>query len=236
MAKFLVTSGVSHYLEQLIKESQEKLILISPYLKMNERIKQLIEDKDRLKIDIRVIYGKKDLEPSENNWLKSMKSLRSSFCQNLHAKCYLNEKEAIVTSMNLYDFSEVNNNEMGIYVSRKEDPKLYSDIYDEAMRLVRTSAETETSTSKITKDSDKSIKTPKTAFGFCIRCHTKINLQPKSPYCKTCYNIWNKYRDGDYVEEFCHICGKPKESTMKKPACRKCYKKYEDLLEFPVGS
>ncbi len=49
--------------------------------------------------------------------------------QNLHAKCYLNEKAAIITSMNLYDFSQVNNNEMGVYtklehVSLKSHPEL----------------------------------------------------------------------------------------------------------------
>ena len=36
-----------------------------------------------------VVYGKNELQPEENNWLKSMQSIRSSFCKDLHAKCYL---------------------------------------------------------------------------------------------------------------------------------------------------
>ena len=61
MAKFLNTSGTSYYLEEIIKNTQDKLILISPYLKLNDRIKELLEDKNRLKIDIRIVYGKNEL-------------------------------------------------------------------------------------------------------------------------------------------------------------------------------
>ena len=70
-----------------------------------------------------------------------MTSIRTSFCKNLHAKCYLNENEALLTSMNLYEFSQINNNEMGILVSREEEPGLYNDILQESMRIVRVSEE-----------------------------------------------------------------------------------------------
>ncbi len=58
MAKFLNTSGTNYHLEELIKNASERLILISPYLQLSEKIKKLLEDKDRLKIDIRIVYGK----------------------------------------------------------------------------------------------------------------------------------------------------------------------------------
>ena len=141
MAKFLTTTGVSYQLEEIIKNAKERLVLISPFLRVNERVKELLEDKDRLKIDVRVIYGKNELQPEENNWLESMTSIRTSFCKNLHAKCYLNENAALLTSMNLYEFSQVNNNEMGLLVSKKEEPELYEEIYEESMRIVRVSEE-----------------------------------------------------------------------------------------------
>ena len=65
MAKFLNTSGTTYYLEELIKNAQERLYLISPYLKLNDRVKELLEDKDRMKIDVRIVYGKSELQPSE---------------------------------------------------------------------------------------------------------------------------------------------------------------------------
>ena len=79
MAKFLTTAGISNELEEIITKASERLILISPFLKVNDRLKELIEDKARFKdIDIRVIYGKNELQPEENNWLDSLSSVRTS--------------------------------------------------------------------------------------------------------------------------------------------------------------
>ena len=72
MAKFLNSSGTTYHLEELIKNASDRLIIISPYLKLNERIKELLEDRNRLKIDIRIVYGKNDLHPEEINWLKNL--------------------------------------------------------------------------------------------------------------------------------------------------------------------
>lgn len=149
MAKFLNTSATNYYLEELIKQTRERLIIISPFLKFNERIKELLADKDRMKIDVRLVYGKSELAPQEINWLRSLEFVRTSFCQNLHAKCYMNEQAAIVTSMNLYDFSQVNNNEMGVYIRREEEPDLYRETYEEAQRLIRISEQVRMSAEKV---------------------------------------------------------------------------------------
>lgn len=152
MPKFLNTSATNYYLEELIKNASERLILISPFLKINDRIRELLEDKNRMKIDVRIVYGKSELQPQEINWLKSLAFVRTSFCKNLHAKCYLNEKAAIITSLNLYDFSQVNNNEMGIFLSRESDSACYRDAYDEAQRIVRISDEVRIAMEMIAKD------------------------------------------------------------------------------------
>lgn len=141
MAKFLNTSATNYFLEELIKESKDRLILISPYLKLNDRVKELLADKNRLKIDVRMVYGKSELQPVEISWLRELTYIRTSFCKNLHAKCYLNEELCIVTSLNLYEFSQVNNNEMGILIRRSEDAELYRDAYEEAQRIIRISDE-----------------------------------------------------------------------------------------------
>ncbi|MGR5364238.1 phospholipase D family protein [Vibrio mediterranei] len=155
MAKFLNTSATNYYLEELIKDASERLILISPFLKLNERIKELLEDKDRLKIDIRIVYGKSELQPDEINWLKSLSFVRTSFCKNLHAKCYMNENSCIITSLNLYEFSQVNNNEMGVYIDRNEDSEIYKDSYEEAQRIIRISDEVRISLEKVSTSSQE---------------------------------------------------------------------------------
>ncbi len=141
MAKFLNTSGTNYHLEELIKAARDRLILISPFLKLNDRMKELLTDKDRLKIDVRIVYGKSELAPAEIEWLKSLSYVRTSFCKNLHAKCYLSESACIITSLNLYEFSMVNNNEMGVLIDRLSDVDLYRDAYEEAQRIIRISDE-----------------------------------------------------------------------------------------------
>lgn len=149
MAKFLNTTATNYYLEELIKQARDRLIIISPFLKFNERIKELLADKDRMKIDVRLVYGKSELAPQEINWLRSLEFVRTSFCQNLHAKCYVNEHAAIITSMNLYDFSQINNNEMGVYIQREHEPDLYRETYDEAQRLIRVSEQVRLAAEKV---------------------------------------------------------------------------------------
>ena len=155
MAKFLNTSGTNFFLEELIKNAKERLILISPYLRLNDRIKELLEDKDRLKIDIRIVYGKSDLHPDEIKWMQKLDYVRVSFCKNLHAKCYINESECIISSLNLYEFSQVNNNEMGILVRKYEDNEVFKDAYEEAQRISRISDEV-----RITLDEVKAEASP----------------------------------------------------------------------------
>lgn len=149
MAKFLNTSGINYHLEELIKNARDRLILISPFLKLNDRIKELLADKDRLKIDVRIVYGKSELAPAEIDWLKKLNFVRTSFCKNLHAKCYLSEEACIITSLNLYEFSMVNNNEMGISINRTDDVELYRDAYDEAQRIIRISEEVRISLERV---------------------------------------------------------------------------------------
>jgi len=154
MAKFLNTSATNYFLEELIKDAKDRVILISPFLKLNDRVRELLEDKNRLKIDVRVVYGKSELSPEEMDWLNSLTFIRTSFCKNLHAKCYINEELCIVTSLNLYQFSQVNNNEMGILLRRSEDPETYKDAYEEAQRIIRISEEVRVSLERVTPDID----------------------------------------------------------------------------------
>lgn len=158
MAKFLNTSATNYFLEELIKDAKDRLILISPFLKLNDRMKELLADKNRLKIDVRIVYGKSELQPEEINWLKEQTYIRTSFCKNLHAKCYLNEELCIITSLNLYEFSQVNNNEMGVLLRRVDDGDLYKDAYEEAQRIIRISDEVRISLERVTSEPEAKVE------------------------------------------------------------------------------
>ncbi len=236
MAKFLNTTGVSYHLEQLLKNTKERLILVSPYLKLNERIKADLEDLDRYKIDIRLVYRENQLSPSEQNWLRGVPTIRTSFSERLHAKCYLNESEAIITSMNLYEFSQVNNLEMGILVSKEQEPELYTEVYEDVMKLIRGSNEIRITVAEVPKSPRTVRAQASDKSGFCIRCHAQVKLNPMVPYCKDCYSLWKKKADDTQTESHCHICGQASASNLNRPACYSCYKTRKSDLEFPLVS
>lgn len=165
MAKFLNTSATNYFLEELIKDARDRLILISPFLKLNDRMKELLADKNRLKIDVRIVYGKSELQPEEINWLKELTYIRTSFCKNLHAKCYLNEALCIISSLNLYEFSQINNNEMGVLIRRTEDGDLYKDAYEEAQRIIRISDEVRISLERVPSEPEAKAEAAEEATG-----------------------------------------------------------------------
>jgi phosphatidylserine/phosphatidylglycerophosphate/cardiolipin synthase-like enzyme len=131
MPKYLRTSGITAGVEELIREARERLYIISPYLKLSDNIRELLNDKEREKAEVRIIFGKQELNPTEMSYLQNLKYVRLYFSKNLHAKCYLNEKRMIISSMNLYEFSQQNNREMGILIERdnEADRPVYEDAW-----------------------------------------------------------------------------------------------------------
>jgi phosphatidylserine/phosphatidylglycerophosphate/cardiolipin synthase-like enzyme len=131
MPKYLRTSGITAGVEELIREARERLYIISPYLKLSDNIRELLNDKEREKAEVRIIFGKQELNPTEMSYLQNLKYVRLYFSKNLHAKCYLNEKKMIISSMNLYEFSQQNNKEMGILIEREveADRSVYEDAW-----------------------------------------------------------------------------------------------------------
>ena len=63
----------------------------------------------------------------------------------------MNESTCIIASLNLYEFSQVNNNKMGVHISREDDVEMYRDTYEEAQRIIRISDEVRISLQKIEK-------------------------------------------------------------------------------------
>ena len=82
-----------------------------------------------------VICRKKDLTDADFKWA-SKYGVKMFYHENLHAKCYFNEFNLILTSMNLYDFSAVNNIEYGMIVDKASDGNLYDEIRDESFKLI----------------------------------------------------------------------------------------------------
>ena len=252
MAEFFNTSGITHQLDEIIKGSQGgRLLLISPYLKFNPRIKDLLEDQAQSwKTNIYIVYGKTELRPEETKWLAD-NFVRTSFREHLHAKCYMNDSHALVTSMNLYEFSQVNNDEMGILVSAKDDPELYQAIKDDADLILRRSENVRLNVTPIddrrvsyremltdepvqtageTRPSGAAGKTAQPESGFCLRCASRIPFDPAHPYCEKHYRSWAKFKNEEYEEKHCHACGEEHRTSKAKPLSLRCFRKLRSVL------
>lgn len=141
MAKYLRTSSITAELENLIREARKELYIISPYLKLSDNMKELLNDKEREKVDVRIIFGKQELAPTEMSYLEKLKYVRLYFSRNLHAKCYLNENKMIIASMNLYEFSQQHNREMGILIdtANENDNVVYEDASNDIESIMHNS-------------------------------------------------------------------------------------------------
>lgn len=246
MAEFLDTQGVSYFLKKLINNSNDKLYLISPYLQLNNQLKLSLEDRHKFSIDIIIIYGKvSDINPDDSAWLQSMPGIKLLFHKDLHAKCYFNEKEAIITSMNLYMFSQQNNVEMGIYISKEKDEELYKQIANEVDRIKRGSEHRTISVQKVENKKTETQKEPaimkteaKTASnkltGYCIRTGVEIPFNVEKPMSYEAYKSWSKYGDVNYSEKFCHFSGEPSngETSVGKPILKKNWTKAKEQHKF----
>lgn len=225
MAEFLTTSGISHHLENIITGAKNKLILISPYLQISKTLFERLKDTNDRQVNITIIYGKNDLQANEFNLLTSLNRVSLYFFENLHAKCYYNEEQMIITSMNMYEFSERTNREMGILISSLNDKQVYEKAVAESESILKASTLTSNRSQNSYSTPKHSTKTIEKPQSYCIRCRTHLNyLDIDKPYCKDCFYSWSEYENPYYKENYCLVCGNDNPSTMEKPVCRKCYR------------
>lgn len=138
MNQVIPTRGISHRIEEIISKAEKEIILVTPFLKItSEYYTRLIEASKR-NVAIILLYGKKELEKEQEKMLFDIDSLEIRYLKNLHAKVYLNENEGVISSMNLYKYSEVNNFELGVYFKRNELDLnyIYRDAYNEVQHMI----------------------------------------------------------------------------------------------------
>jgi phosphatidylserine/phosphatidylglycerophosphate/cardiolipin synthase-like enzyme len=231
MAQFLTTSGTSYNIENIIIEAKSKLVLVSPYLQISKTLYERLKDASNKNVAIKIIYGKDDLKPNERNSLAELKNIELFFFQNLHAKCYFNENKMVITSMNMYEFSEKTNREMGVLIDRDADKELFDKAVNETLSILQSAEpqplkkfERQTIPEfKLTTNGQTKLKYRAQIRGYCIRCETRIDYNIEKPYCTDCFATWALYENPDYTENVCHRCGEYEETCMNRPLDRNCY-------------
>lgn len=175
-----------------------------------------------------VVYGKQELDTTVLKQLLQLEHVTVRFLEKLHAKCYYNETTMIISSLNLYDFSE-GNFEMGVLVKSEYDPDVYTAAREHAELIINTSRALKPERETVKESARPYITVanlPETSInGYCIRGGEKIPYDVTHPLCLKHYDVWKEHGDVDYKEHYCHRCGEHHRTTFKKALCPSCYNK-----------
>ncbi len=248
MVEFLNKDKAYGEIVEIVSKATSKVVLITPYIKVPDDLLERLKYMDGKGVRIVVICREKDLKTEARNELRKLKNLELRFDEDLHAKCFYNENNMVITSLNLLESSERKNREMGVLLSSEKDLNVFKDALNEAefivsnakkdsligslvRGIVREAKSAMNSTTEDIVEKPKTSRRIKTTSrtkreGHCIRCNKNIPYNPEKPYCLNCARLWKK--SGSYVdskEKYCHMCGKqpPKPTTMEYPICGSCY-------------
>ena len=121
MAKFVEGSELNHEIDSLFKNASNELIIVSPFVKLHSRQKDALANKvNDHKFKLRLVFGKNESNKSRSlgledfEFFKKFANVEIYYEPRLHAKYYANDEKGILSSMNLYDYSQNHNIEFGI--------------------------------------------------------------------------------------------------------------------------
>ena len=118
--EFLTGHKLNAAIEDVIRKAEVELLIVSPYIKLHERNKEALKTlRDKPEIKVTLLYGKAHGDKTSTfhkdsiAFFKSLPNIEIAHRKNLHAKFYANETSSVMTSMNLYAYSQDKNVETG---------------------------------------------------------------------------------------------------------------------------
>ena len=223
---FLTDEQIEPELLKLIREAQEWVLLVSPYLKLWGHIKDAIRlaTTRGVKVQVLVRAEEKQVFGEDVTWLMQ-NGVDVLATQSLHAKIYISERATMISSMNLTESSTNNAREIGLVVGDEA-------VMREIQRYIRERVAPLAYSLGNLVDANvaRSVPEPSSAgtligVGFCIRCGGRIAFDRDRPLCEGDYETWAKRRNPDYEESCCHSCGRPDATTYARPLCYECYQR-----------
>lgn len=119
--KFLTGKELEGKIGDIIWEAERNLMIVSPYFKLDSYFKKLFDNHAKNpKLHIVILFGKneqkvsKSLSEEDFDYFKKFLNISIIYVPNLHAKYYGNDKMGVLTSVNMYDYSFLNNIEFGV--------------------------------------------------------------------------------------------------------------------------
>jgi len=134
----------------------------------------------------------------------------------------------------MYEFSEKNNREMGVFLTKENDSDIFKKAINETHSIVESSEiiQLEKTKRKLfkNKNNSKEKAKKKPTRGYCIRCEERIPYDTEKPYCWNCFSTWSQFENYDYEEDVCHSCGEFESTSMNRPECYNCFIENKKLV------
>lgn len=127
--KLIKPSQISGEILTLFEEADEKVIIVSPYCKIGKWHKLLAKLNSLIERNIEIEFYVRE---GEHETIKEIEQvgIKPICIKNLHCKIYMNEKEAIVSSMNLLLSSEMNSLDIAHKTTNSEEFNELLDYYN----------------------------------------------------------------------------------------------------------
>jgi phosphatidylserine/phosphatidylglycerophosphate/cardiolipin synthase-like enzyme len=198
---------------QVVRDSSRLVTFVTPYVRLWGHLQSAIDEAIDRGVAISFVVRAGERNQSEQlEWLREH-GVKVYEVPHLHAKVYLNERTVLVSSMNITEKSTTNSLEFAMIVQSESDAKK---LRDYVARL----------TGKVSASRPaRSMRQLTEQAGICIRDGSKMDFNTARPLCAKCHLEWEKYKNEDYVEKYCHSCGKRTKTTYARPLCQDCYKK-----------
>jgi RNA polymerase-binding transcription factor DksA len=250
MVQFLNATQTFGEIQSIINQAQNgtPIVMISPYIKVNDLIlSRLIDAGSNRNVVINMICRVDDLKPDERARLEQIPNLNLASDEHVHSKCFYNNETMIIGSLNLYEPS-AGNHEMGILLrsNQASDKEAFQAAKNEAQFIIRNAKSHISKKTGIVKNADStSLKAwgktktnldykisermlvyhgrlKEETIGYCIHCGIEIDFTKDAPYCSKCWKNWNRYKNREFPEFVCHLCGKGAKTSMNDPLCDSC--------------
>ncbi len=146
MADFFTGKALDEKLTDIIWKANKELIILSPFIRLDEYCKKIFSKlKKSPELEIILVFGKNEgetqrsLNQDDLEFFKEFENIVIIYCNNLHAKYYSNENEALLTSLNLLSKSMTGNVEYGISFlnSKLTIDKLYTDTMNSTNEVIK---------------------------------------------------------------------------------------------------
>jgi hypothetical protein len=146
MSKFITGKDLEDAIYDIIWETENQLVIVSPFIKLDDYFKKLFDKhENNPKIHLVLVFGKnekavsKSMSKADFDYFKKFLNVSIIYVPNLHAKYYGNEHKGVITSINLYDYSFKNNIEFGVYSQQsildRFKPSADNDAWNECMEI-----------------------------------------------------------------------------------------------------